>query len=175
MYCTQCGKLVPDEAKFCTACGAPAATVVAVMPPEPSGPSAHGDDRGWADFFNSMESELLKVTTVSPERFEFNGERKVKALLSRTTIRYQAVATLDSASRIVRWWEKLSESSFGLAPESFGTHAEKRVQKGTAVEIKKTVQTPGGAYAYHYGDLRIVVENKARENGWAFELLVRRP
>jgi len=151
------------------------ATVVAVMSPQEPASAAHGVENEWEAFFNSLGSELMKVTAVSANRFEFEGERKVKALLSRTTIRYQAVATLDPASRIVRWWEKLSESSFGLAPENFGTHAEKRVQKGAAVEIKKTVQTPGGAYAYHYGDLRTVVENKARENGWTFELLVRRP
>jgi hypothetical protein len=69
----------------------------------------------------------------------------------------------------------LSESSFGIAPENFGVSAELRRQKGTSVEIRKTVQTVGGGYAYHYGDLRAVVENEARRLGWTFELLIKRP
>jgi len=115
------------------------------------------------------------VKAVSPDRFEFEGERKIKALLSRTTVRYQAVSVLDTAAKVIQWWEKLSESSFGIAPENFGASAETRRQKGTSVEIRKTVQTVGGGYAYHYGDLRAVVENEARRRGWTLKILVKRP
>ena len=173
MYCTQCGKPIPNGAKFCTECGTPVADAGAMAQTHQQ---ASASPEGWASFFESLGSELLKVKAVSPDRFEFEGERKIKALLSRTTVRYQAVAVLDLAAKVVQWWEKLSESSFGIAPENFGASAETRRQKGTSVEIRKTVQTVGGGYAYHYGDLRAVVENEARLRGWSLKVCIsRRP
>ncbi len=170
MYCTRCGKPMADGSKFCTECGAPVAGGGGGAPaPESAGPET------WDAFFQSLASELLQVTRVSPERFEFAGERKIKALLSRTTVRYQAVALLDPSAMTIQWWEKLSESSLGIAPENFGVSAETRKQKGTVVEIRKTVQTVGGGYAYHYGDLRAVVEREVARRGWTFQLLVARP
>lgn len=170
MYCTHCGKTIPEEAKFCTECGAPASAPVGATPAPEASPAD-----GWGAFLDSLGSELLDVKAVTPDRFELAGERKIKALLSRTTVRYQAIAGVDRTTRTIEWWEKLTESSFGFAPESFGVSAETRKQKGTAVEIRKTVQTPGGNYAYQYGDLRSVVENEARRLGWTFKVTTRRP
>ncbi len=170
MYCTQCGKPMADGSKFCTECGAPVGGGAGGAPaPDSAGPET------WDAFFQSLASELLQVTCVSPARFDLSGEHKIKALLSRTTVRYQAVALLDPAAKAIRWWEKLSESSFGVAPENFGASAETRKQKGKAVEIRKAVQTAGGGYAYHYGDLRAVVEREVVRRGWTFQLLVARP
>lgn len=180
MNCTHCGTPIVENAKFCTGCGAAvesAARPSTAPPPLPAPPAGTGaaDSGGWDAFFETLGSDVLRVTRHSPGRFEFEGERKVKALLSRTTLRYEAVAMPDPAAKSLQWWEKLSESSFGVAPENFGVTAETRRQKGTSVEIHKTVQTPGGGYTYHYGDLRAVVENEARRRGWDFKLLVLRP
>lgn len=180
MNCINCGTLLTDGAKFCTACGKPVESAPAhhlSPPPLPRAASATTpatpDD--WSAFFHSLGSEVMTVSAASPARVVLSGERKVKALLSRTTLRYEAVANLDPAARLLQWWEKLSESSVGMAPENAGFSTETRRQKGTFVEVKKSVQTPGGAYTYHYGDLRAVVEAEARRRGWEFELLVKKP
>lgn len=180
MNCHHCGNPLTDGAKFCTSCGKPVEIAPAHHPgppplPHPSGESKQGTPDDWPVFFHSLGSDVLTVSAVSPTRFHFQGERKVKALLSRTTLRYEAVAMLDPSARLLQWWEKLSESSFGVAPENAGFSAESRRQKGTSVAVKKSVQTPGGAYTYHYGDLRSVVEAEARQRGWEFELLVKKP
>ena len=185
MYCTQCGKTLTDPgANFCPVCGAavhnrePATAPAATEPQasEKASPAAGtAQPTDWNDFFQSLGGELLRVNQVSPNRVEFAGETKVKALLSRTTIRYQAVASLDPTARLIQWWEKLSESSFGIAPTDFGMTSEKRTQRGTAVEIAKTVRTPGGGYTYRYGDLRAVVENEARRRGWELRVALRHP
>lgn len=172
-------------AKFCPGCGtevrsrepaaASAATGTQAAPGEASPAAGAAQPSDWNVFFQSLGGELLQVTLVSPNRFEFAGETKVKALLSRTTIRYKAVASIDPAARVIQWWEKLSESSFGIAPTDFGMTSEKRTQRGTAVEIAKTVRTPGGGYTYRYGDLRAVVENEARRRGWELRVALRHP
>lgn len=180
MNCLHCGTLLADGSKFCTACGHPAGSVPAHHLAPPPLPHPVDDTRqetpdDWSAFFQSLGSDVLTVSAGSPTRFVLNGERKVKALLSRTTLRCEALAILDPAARSLQWWEKLSESSFGVAPENAGFSAETRRQKGTSVEVKKSVQTPGGAYTYHYGDLRAVVEAEAQRRGWKFELLVKKP
>ncbi|MDD5705209.1 MAG: zinc ribbon domain-containing protein [Kiritimatiellae bacterium] len=179
MYCYQCGKQLTDpNAKFCTGCGAsirvanapqPQASAVSQSPP------AAPATTDWSAFFQSLGSDLLRVNQTAPNRFEFEGETKVKALLSRTTIRYQAVAALDPDSRSIQWWEKLSESGLGIAPTDFGVTAQTRSQKGAAVTIAKSVRTAGGGYTYRYGDLRAVVEQEARRSGWDLRVAVRRP
>lgn len=180
MFCTQCGKPFADpNAKFCTECGA-ATRRAAPAPQEASGAeslptSEAAQPMGWDDFFKSLGSEVLRVSQTAPERFEFEGETKVKALLSRTTLRFQAVALLDAAAHRIQWWEKLSESSFGIAPADFGVSAQTHTQRGTAVNIAKTVRTPGGGYTYRYGDLRAVLENEARQRGWELAVVTRRP
>ena len=185
MYCTQCGKTLTDPGvKFCPGCGAAVRSREPAAAPAAAGPQAPGkapptagtaQPMDWSVFFQSLGGELLQVNPVSPNRFEFAGETKVKALLSRTTIRYKAVASIDPAARVIQWWEKLSESSFGIAPTDFGMTSEKRTQRGTAVEIAKTVRTPGGGYTYRYGDLRAVVENEARRRGWELRVALRHP
>ena len=115
------------------------------------------------------------VKNLSPVRCYFQGERKIKALLSRMTLRYEGMAVLDPTTKSIQWWEKLSESSFGVAPENAGVTLEVSRQMGTSVEIRKTVQTIGGGFTYDYGDLRAVVENEARRRGWSFTLLLVRP
>ncbi len=180
MNCNHCGTLLTDGAKFCTACGRPVASSPDHHSAPPSLPhSASETKQGapdyWPTYFRGLGSEVLSVSERSPTNFSFQGERKVKAFLSRTTLRYEAEAILDPASRLLQWWEKLSESSVGVAPENAGFTEETRRQKGTSVEVKKSVQTPGGAYTYHYGDLRAVIETEARRRGWEFELLVKKP
>ena len=168
MYCNQCGEALTDDAKFCAACGSAVdgGATPALGTEEPE---------DWSGFFRALESEIIKVAQVTPHRFELSGEQKIKALLSRTTLRYQAVTVLSPATRGIQWWEKLSENSFGLTPRNFGISVETWRQKGTSVERRKTVRTPGGGYAYHYGDLRVVVEKEAARRGWTFQLLVARP
>ncbi len=180
MKCNHCGNPLTHDAKFCTACGKPVGSESAhhiAPPPLPHSAieTTPGLPDDWSSFFHSLGSEVLQVSSLSPARFVFQGERKVKALLSRTTLRYEALAILDPSASLLQWWEKLSESSFGVAPENAGFSSESRRQKGTSVEVKKSVQTPGGAYTYHYGDLRAVVEAEAQRRGWEFELLVKKP
>lgn len=187
MNCPQCQAPVAADAKFCTHCGAtldpsahksppplphpPAFPVASPADALPSGDAV--DD--WEGFFRSLESDELRLSRPAANRFEFSGERKIKALLSRTTLRYAAVALLDPGARCLSWWEKLSESSFGMTPQNAGIYSETRKQKGISVTVEKSVRTPGGAYTYHYGDLRAVVEAKARQSGWEFTLLVAKP
>jgi len=152
MNCIHCGNLLNDGAKFCTACGKPVGSDPAhhiAPPPLPhsAGLTTPGLPDDWSTFFHSLGSEVLQVSTLSPTRFVFQGERKVKALLSRTTLRYEAVVNLDPAARLLQWWEKLSESSVGVAPENAGFSSETRRQKGTSVEVKnpfrlRAVPTP---------------------------------
>lgn len=177
MNCKHCGNLISANAKFCTSCGAPVqdAPEAHRTPPPLPHPAVGAAQDDWSIFFQSLGSDLLNVVCLSPGRFGFEGERKVKALLSRTTLHYEALALLDPAAKLIQWWEKLSESSFGVAPENFGVTAESYRQKGASIEIQKTVQTPGGGYTYHYGDLRTVVEAEARRRGWNFKLLLARP
>lgn len=122
MHCTHCGNQLSDGANFCTGCGAAVEKVTGTPggPPPLPQPGSGGDD--WTTFFQLLGSEILEVSCLSPGRFSFSGERKVKALLSRTTVRYEAVAHLDSSAKVLQWWEKLTGSSFGLAPRKRGVH-----------------------------------------------------
>lgn len=194
MFCTQCGAKIPDQSKFCPECGAAlasASAAVAPIPvvtsaqPAPAEPSLSASISNppstpswppceWVEFFNGLAGEFLCVNRTEANRFEFSGERKIKALLSRTTLSYKAVTVLDPSTRNLEWWEKLTENTFGIRAADFGGSLEISCQKGAGLKFRRIIATPGAAYSYSYGELREVVEVQAKQLGWSFHLSVGR-
>ncbi len=181
MLCNHCKTNVPEQAKFCPHCGKALATnpVVAASrstpPPLPRQGGGVFPPSEWEPFLSGLAGEFLNMRRVGADRFEFSGERKIKALFSRTTLRYNAVALIDSSRHWLQWWEKFSESSFGIKPEDFGGSVVTSSQKGAGLKVHKAVVTPGATYSYTYGELREAVETQAKQLGYSFELLLSKP
>ena len=162
--CLSCGKEVASEDAFCTSCGTPVTRVSA----------AGAATGGLKQQLLGLKSEFLEAKELNPSRLEFSNEVAAKSPGKKIKIQYSAVADLDESKKVISFWEKLVEKSFGFSDAGFSFEKFSQKNREVSKEGKGTLLA-GGKYQYNYGKLRQAVKSLADQAGWKFKLCIFKP
>ncbi|PKN53516.1 MAG: hypothetical protein CVU55_02520 [Deltaproteobacteria bacterium HGW-Deltaproteobacteria-13] len=162
--CPSCGEANKPNAVFCGGCGNRF---------EEKKTQSAGAGSSIATQLMELSNEFLSVKEISPERFELSSQTGAQSPVQKIKIKYEAQALLNAETKLLTFWEKMTESSAGL---DAGFSAEKTVQKGIDVNKKINGQILfGGKYGFEYGKLREVVKSIAGGQGWNFKTVIFKP
>jgi len=113
MFCTTCGKQIPDQARFCANCGAAVHPATPIVPPpvlpaeKPVAPVVTAPDISLKDYFSSA---------CSPEATKRQKTLRILYIISAVVQLILAVLMLFGAIKTVFQFQKLIEEDYISAP-----------------------------------------------------------
>lgn len=98
MHCSECGKVVPDAAKFCPACGTAVHSATA-MPASKAEPPRDNRASAWAGFFLILGAIYLVATCAGGDDKKAADPKAVAAAAEEQRKGFHCLSKLDGSNR----------------------------------------------------------------------------